>query len=337
MNNWLITGGAGFIGQHLTDKLLTNDKRINVIIIDNFSNSENIRSSSPIRTKLDCNKESVRFFKEDVRNKEALTKIIKDQKIDVCVHLAAKVSIPDSIRNPENTIDVNVRGTCILLEACSANRVRTFIFASSAAVYGKIQALPVSEKHVPQPLSAYGASKVAGEALVSAYGNTKRIENAVSLRIFNVYGRNQTSRYAGVVTKFASRLNKGKPPIIYGDGKQTRDFIAVEDVANSILAASKLSERKERQIEETSNGCQEFPSAACHNIFNIGSGIPTTIHSLATIMTKIYGADLQPLFRDKKDSSEIKYIYPDISKAERYLRFRSEQNLERGIKNMLKL
>jgi UDP-glucose 4-epimerase len=337
MNNWLITGGAGFIGQHLTDRLLTNDKRINVIIIDNLSNSENIRPNSSIRRKLNFSKGSVRFFKEDIRNKEALTRIIKDQKIDVCVHLAAKVSIPESIRNPENTIDVNVRGTCILLEACSANRVRTFIFASSAAVYGRIQTLPVSEKHVPEPLSAYGASKVAGEALVSAYGNTRRIENAVSLRIFNVYGRNQTSRYAGVVTKFASRLNKGKPPIIYGDGKQTRDFIAVDDVANSILAASKLSEREEKQKKEISNGCQEFPSAAFHNIFNIGSGVPTTIHSLATTMTKIYGADLQPLFRDKKNSSEIEYIYPDISKAERCLRFRSEQNLERGIKNMLKL
>ena len=196
----------------------------------------------------------------------------------------------------------------------------------------------MSEKHAPKPLSAYGASKVAGEALVSAYGNTKRIENAVSLRIFNVYGRNQTSRYAGVVTKFASRLNKAKPPIIYGDGKQTRDFIAVEDVANSILAASKLSERKEKQKDGTSNeDCQEFPSAACHNIFNIGTGIPTTIYSLATTMIKIYGADTLPLFRDKKNISEIKYIYPDVSKAERYLRFRSEENLERGIKNILKL
>jgi UDP-glucose 4-epimerase len=338
MNNWLITGGAGFIGQHLTDKLLAHDKRINIIIIDDLSNSRNIRSNSPIRRKLNFNNESVRFYKEDVRNKKALTKIIKDQKIDVCVHLAAKVSVPDSIKNPENTIDVNVRGTCILLEACSANSVGTFIFASSAAVYGRIQTLPVSEKHVPEPLSAYGASKVAGEALVSAYGNTKRIENAVSLRIFNVYGRNQTSRYAGVVTKFASRLSKGKPPIIYGDGEQTRDFIAVEDVANSILAASKLSERKEKQKNETSTeDCKEFPSAACHDIFNIGTGVPTTIHSLATTMIKIYGADTQPLFRDKKDINEIKYIYPDISKAERYLRFRSEENLERGIKNILKL
>jgi UDP-glucose 4-epimerase len=161
MNNWLITGGAGFIGQHLTDKLLTNDKTINVIIIDNLSNSENIRSNSPIRRKLNFNKGSVRFFKEDVRNKEALTKIIKDQKIDVCVHLAAKVSIPDSIRNPENTIDVNVRGTCILLEACSANRVRTLSLHLQLRCTGGFKpCLPVSEKHVIEPLSAYGASKV---------------------------------------------------------------------------------------------------------------------------------------------------------------------------------
>src|SRR5919107_1285400 len=137
MNNWLITGGAGFIGQHLTDKLLTNDKRINVIIIDNLSNSENIRSKSPLRRKLNINKGSVRFLKEDVRNKEAVTKIIKDQKIDVCVHLAAKVSIPDSIRNPENTIDANVRGTCILLEDSNPACVRKTCTGASVSIWSK--------------------------------------------------------------------------------------------------------------------------------------------------------------------------------------------------------
>jgi UDP-glucose 4-epimerase len=206
------------------------------------------------------------------------------------------------------------------LEACSANRVKTFIFASSAAVYGRIQALPVSEKHVLEPLSVYGASKVAGEALVSAYGNTKRIKNAVSLRIFNVYGRNQTSRYAGVVTRFASRLNKG---------------ISVHDVVNSIMAASKLSDRKKEQ--KISKPYEEFSSNTCHNIFNIGSGIPTTVCNLATAMIKMYGTDLQPLFYNKKNKGEIKYIYADISKAKRFLGFNPEENVERGIKNMLNL
>jgi UDP-glucose 4-epimerase len=339
MNNWLITGGAGFIGHHLTERLLSADERIKIVIIDNLSNSAGIRSQSPtVRRKLGFNERSLKFFKEDILNKQALTRIIKDQKIDVCVHLAAKVSIPDSIRNPETTIDVNVKGTYNLLEACYANKVTTFILASSAAVYGRIQALPVSEKQVLEPLSAYGASKVAGEALVSAYGNTRRIKNAISLRIFNVYGRDQNSKYAGVVTKFASRLNKGMPPIIYGDGKQTRDFVAVEDVASSILAASKLRERMGEQKKElTPEYCQEYPSATRHNIFNIGSGVPTTIYSLATTMIKIYGLDLQPIFRDKKNKGEIKYIYPDISKAERYLGFRADEDLERGLKNMLKL
>jgi UDP-glucose 4-epimerase len=337
MKSWLITGGAGFIGQHLTERLLSSEEGFHIVILDNLSSSANIRSKDPSRLNPSFHKGSLKFFKEDVRDKEKLVQIIKDEKIDVCVHLAAKVGVPDSIKNPEETIDVNVNGTCSLLEACSANRVKTFIFASSAAVYGKIQSLPVSEKHVPEPLSAYGASKVAGEALVSAYGNTMRIKNAVSLRIFNVYGRNQTSRYAGVVTKFVSRLTKGMPPIIYGDGKQTRDFIAVEDVVNSILAVNKLFEKTAEQKKGlTSQHRQEFPSN-CHNIFNIGSGIPTTIYSLAKTMIKIYGADLRPLFRDKNNEGEIKYIYPDISKAKHYLGFRAEENLERGIKNTLKL
>jgi UDP-glucose 4-epimerase len=336
MNNWLITGGAGFIGQNLTEKLLTSKEGIHIVVIDNLSSS-NMQSKDPSRRNRSLHNGSLKFFKADIRDKDALVRIIGDEKIDVCVHLAAKVGVPESIKNPEETIDVNVKGTCSLLEACSDNRVKTFIFASSAAVYGRIQSLPVSEKHVPEPLSAYGASKVAGEALVSAYGNTMRIKNAVSLRIFNVYGRNQTSRYAGVVTKFISRLNKGMPPIIYGNGKQTRDFIAVEDVVNSILAAGKLFEKTAEQKKElTSEHRQEFPSN-CHNIFNIGSGIPTTIYSLAKTIIKIYGADLRPLFRDNTNNGEIKYIYPDISKAERCLGFRAEENLERGIKNVLKL
>jgi UDP-glucose 4-epimerase len=337
MKNWLITGGAGFIGQHLTKKLLSSDEGLHIVIIDNLSGSENMRSKNPILRNLGCHKGSLKFLKKDVRDKESLCQIIGDEKIDVCVHLAAKVGVSESIKKPEETIDVNVNGTCSLLEACSAYRVKTFIFASSAAVYGKVQSLPVSEEHVPEPLSAYGASKVAGEALVSAYGNTMRIKNAISLRIFNVYGRNQTSRYAGVVTKFVSRLDRGLPPIIYGDGKQSRDFIAVEDVVNSILSASKLIERTESQKKKLKTECPQDCTSNCYNTFNIGSGIPTTIYNLATIMIKAYGADMQPLFRDKNNTGEIRYIYPDISRAERYLRFRAKASLEQGIKNMLEL
>jgi UDP-glucose 4-epimerase len=335
MNNWLITGGAGFIGQHLAEKLLSYSKKFNIAIIDNLSNYENIYADDASGRILNFDRDSLRFFKDDIRDKETVTKIIKDEKIDVCVHLAAKVSISDSVKKPDQTIDTNVKGTNNLLEACSANRVKTFIFASSAAVYGRIQVLPVSERHVPEPISVYGASKVAGEALVSAYSNTKRIKNAVSLRIFNVYGKNQTSRYAGVVTRFASRLNKGMPPIIYGDGKQTRDFVSVHDVVNSIVAASKLSERKEGK--KISERYREYSSNTCHDIFNIGSGVPTTIFNLATAMIKMYGADLQPLFYNKKNKEEIEFIYSDISKAKRFLGFKPEENVEQGIKNMLRL
>lgn len=330
MKNWLVTGGAGFIGQHLTERLLSSEKGFHIVVIDNLSSPANMKSKKPRLQNTDLHKGSLKFFKEDVRDKESIVRIIEEEKIDVCVHLAAKVGVSDSIKNPEETVDVNVNGTCSLLEACSANSVKTFIFASSAAVYGIVQSLPVSEEHIPEPLSAYGASKVAGEALVSTYGNSMRIKNAVSLRIFNVYGRNQTSRYAGVVTKFVSRLNRGLPPIIYGDGKQTRDFIAVEDVVSSIIAASKLLGRTENQKKELKPGSR-------HNIFNIGSGIPTSIHDLATVMIKMHGTNMQPLFRDKKSNGEIRYIYPDITRAVRFLGFRAKENLERGIGNMLKL
>ena len=134
-----------------------------------------------------------------------------------------KISVADSIKNPDETMEVNVKGTLNVLEACHTSQVNNFIFASSAAVYGDVTELPISENHALRPLSPYGTSKMLAEKHVSTYGRLKKIQNTISLRIFNVYGPGQTSE-SDVIIKFAKRLSKGLPPIILGNGNFTKDF-----------------------------------------------------------------------------------------------------------------
>jgi len=234
MYNVLVTGGAGFIGHHLVKRLSALDCKITVI--DNLSNANSIflhKIKSAIQAsrvstfrfvkRNDNEINNVSFYAEDIRNKEELIDIFKSEEIDTCVHLASKISVPESITSPGDTIDVNIKGTFNVLEACSKAEVKNLVFASSSAVYGEPKILPISETEQLDPLSPYGASKIAGEALVSSFRNTGKIQNAVSIRLFNVFGEGQSFGYAGVITKFAERLSASLLPVIYGDGNQTRD------------------------------------------------------------------------------------------------------------------
>ena len=177
MYNVLVTGGAGFIGHHLVKRLSATGCKIT--IIDNLSNANGIFlqtikraiqassvSTSPFVSLNDNEINDVSFYAEDVRNKNALIDIFKGEEIDTCVHLASKISVQESITNPGDTIDVNIKGTFNVLEACSKVNVKNLVFASSSAVYGEPKTLPISEKEQLDPLSPYGASKIAGEALV---------------------------------------------------------------------------------------------------------------------------------------------------------------------------
>jgi UDP-glucose 4-epimerase len=293
----LVTGGAGFIGHHLVKRLLSQ-RNYKIIVIDNLSNrNKNFFDSS--NNRLSSNKFS--FYKEDIRNKKNILDIFNHERvIDTCVHLAAKINVQDSITNPDDTIDVNVKGTLNVLEACSSSGVKNFIFGSSAAVYGEPKKLPLCEDdHLLEPLSPYGASKVAGEALVSSYRNSKKIKNAISLRFFNVYGEGQNLEYAGVITRFAERLSRGLRPIIYGDGE-----------ADTIRMSSS-------------------------DLFNIGTGIPISINDLAQRMIRIFGIDLAPIYYEAKEG-DIKYIYTDTKKSKSILKFIAMDELESGLKQIVK-
>jgi UDP-glucose 4-epimerase len=301
MNNVLVTGGAGFIGRHLVRTLKA--KGHGVIVADNLVNPNSVAGQAP------------HFYKADVRDRRAMADIMKKEKIDSCVHLAALISVVDSVRDPASTIDVNIAGTASLLEACAECGVQNLVFASTGAVYGEPKQFPIREDHILDPLSPYGASKIAGEALIASYANCGKIANAASMRFFNVYGDGQSAAYAGVITKFAERLSAGLPPVIYGDGLQTRDFVYVQDVANAVTLAL-----------ESSAGPQ--------GAFNVATGRSITINELARAMIKIFGLDLEPVYEDER-TGDIKLAQVDIERAKRRLGYSPQGKLEDILRVMM--
>lgn len=248
----------------------------------------------------------------DIRDRDAVEKAVED--IDAVVHLAAHTSVVESLDNPEEDWDINVTGTLNLLEACRLKGVRKFIFVSSNAVLGE-HPPPVDEAKIPKPLSPYGASKLAGEALCSAYYHSFGLD-AVSLRFANCYGP-YSEHKTSVISKFINWARQGKPPIIYGDGNQTRDFIHVDDICQAIdlsLAAS---------------------DAIGGEVFQIATGVGTSINDLANMIKEMAGGDIQILHQPKR-KGEIERNYSDITKAKRVLGFEPKVRLREGLKELCK-
>ena len=263
------------------------------------------------------------FYAADIRDRDAILNIFRDERADICIHLAAKISVAESIKNPQETMDINVNGTLNVLEACHKSGINSFVFASSAAVYGDVKELPISEDQTLSPLSPYGTSKMLAEQHILSYKKLGKIKNAISLRIFNVYGSGQTSE-ADVITKFAKRLAIGQPPIINGDGTQTRDFISVEDVVDVIISSTTLMQDIEKRLMSLSP------------VFNVGTGVPTSINEIAQKMIEIFGLDLQPIYKEKKGADkEILISYADITRAKKTLNFVAKKSIEMGLRELI--
>jgi UDP-glucose 4-epimerase len=339
MYNVLVTGGAGFIGHHLVKRLSAMDCKIT--IIDNLSNANRIflhviksaiQASSVSMSRFvslnDNGINDVSFYAEDIRNKDALINIFESEEIDTCVHLASKISVPESITNPGDTIDVNIKGTFNVLEAYSKTDTKNLLFASSSAVYGESKILPISEKEQLDPLSPYGASKIAGEALVSSFRNTGKIQNAVSIRIFDVFGEGPSFGYPGVITKFGERLSASLPPVIYGNGNQTRDFIFVDDVVRAILLSAADVDKKQEKKSSS------YPSTYA-NILNVGTGKALKIKDLAQMMIKIFDLDWEPIFTEARRGDIINSL-ADKSRLETVLGFVPSREIVPSLKQMFK-
>lgn len=300
-----VTGGAGFIGQHLVNYLLNEGH--DVIIYDNLKNS----SKSKITHLLD---NGALLVRGDITDFKSLSKNMTGS--DCVIHLAAKIAVQESIKSPEQTHHVNVTGTVNLLRACVAQKIHNVIAASSAAVFGNPKDLPLSENSQTIPISPYGASKLAVENYMQAFSHSYDL-NCVSLRFFNVYGKGQSDAYAGVIIKFMERIAKNKPLEIFGDGSNTRDFVAVEDVVQSIQnAITKIDGKK-------------------GNFYNIGSGKYTTIKDLAKLMISISGKPLSIKYK-KPLKGDICHSQTSIWMAQRELGYNPQITLKEGLERLLK-
>jgi nucleoside-diphosphate-sugar epimerase len=303
----LVTGGAGFIGSHLVDRLLSEE--IEVTVLDDFSTGrmQNISHHK--------NTGELHIIHGDVRDAEVVRNAVED--VEAVFHEAALIDVALSAKEPVLFNDVNVVGTLNLLRACIDSGVRRFVFSSSAAVYGDSGPAKKREDMLPMPASPYGVTKLAAENYVRVFSELYGLET-VSLRYFNVYGSRQCVNfsYNSVVTAFLSRLLNGQAPIIHGDGRQTRDLVNVGDV----VSANVLALRTKNAVGE---------------VLNIASGRAITINRLARILQRITGMEhLKPIFTEPR-VGDIRHCLADTSKAEKLLGFRSKIKISEGLMRLI--
>jgi len=299
-----VTGGAGFIGRYCVRAFL--EKNYEVTIFDNFSNSSEDMIS-------DLLNDGANLIKGDITVQDEVSKAISEH--DVVIHLAAKISVEESIKFPEQTFNVNVDGTKNILESCVKHNIKNLIATSSAAVYGASENLPISENHKTNPSSPYGESKLKMEQLIRSFSE-KHNFNSITLRIFNLYGVGQSTEFAGVITKFLEKISKNKPLEIFGDGLQTRDFISIHDLIDLINLEILNIEGKRG------------------NVYNIASGKSISIDDLAKLMILISKKNLDMIHHPQK-KDEIRFSQADISLAKKELGFFPKIELKKGIKNLM--
>jgi UDP-glucose 4-epimerase len=296
-----VTGGAGFIGKHLT-KLLANQNH-QITIFDNFSNS----SRSDLK---EIENAKITIIKGDILNVDDIQKNLPGH--DIVIHLAAKISVNESIKNPEETFQVNVKGTENILNASIENSVKKIFAFSSAAIYGNNENRNYSSKENDETISIspYGESKIRMEKEILKICKDKKII-ATIFRLFNVYGKGQTKEYAGVISKFSDNIKNEKPITIYGNGKQSRDFIAIEDIINLIRKMIELDGKNDE-------------------IYNLGTGISTSIEELADIMIELDGKNIFKLFSEYREG-DILHSCASIEKAKNDLNFNPKISLREGL------
>jgi UDP-glucose 4-epimerase len=304
----VITGGAGFIGSYLAEELLK--RRCKVIILDDLSTGklENIRHL--IDTKGSRN--SAEFIRGSITDFALVKNVFRG--IDYVFHQAAIPSVLRSIEHPRATHEANITGTLNVLLAAKDNGVKKVIYASSCAVYGDTPTLPVREDMFPNPQSPYAVTKLAGEYYCQVFHQVYGLPT-VCLRYFNVYGPRQdpSSQYAAVIPLFIRKVLDDRPPVIFGDGRQTRDFAFVKDVAEANILAA------------------ESDAAG---VYNIGKGERVSINRLARLVIKLVGNGVEPVHEESRPG-DIKHSLADISKA-RQFGYNPKYNLEEGLRETIR-
>lgn len=304
INKVLVTGGCGFIGSHIIEELVNKGKEIHVI--DNFSTG-NLKNLSNY-----YNNPLIHIYNGDI---SLIQKFIKDIDIDIVFHQAAIASVSKSIIDPLDVFDTNVSSSLKVLEYCRNSNVGRIVFASSSSVYGDQGNNILNEIKPCYPLSPYGASKLSIENYLYSYWKSYGLES-VSLRYFNVYGPRQTNNeYSGVITVFINKILNGKPIVIHGDGRQTRDFVNIKDIVQANMLAA-----------ESKNVVGE--------VLNIGTGKGTSILELFNILSIITkNKDIKYLSGNNR-IGDIRHSIADITKAKSLINYSPTIDIEKGLEEL---
>ena len=311
MSTILVTGGAGFIGSHLCERLLSDG--VKVICLDNFDSfydpNIKIKNAEGMTKKF---QDLFELVTGDIRNPDHLKGIFQKNRVDFVIHLAARAGVRPSIADPLLYQDVNIRGTIVLLEACKAYKIKNFIFASSSSVYGENQRVPFTEEDLDiQPISPYGATKRAGELLCYSYHHLYGM-NIACLRIFTAYGPRQRPEMA--IHKFTRLIDRGEKIPIYGDGSSRRDYTYIDDLIEGILGVIRYHKGFE--------------------IYNLGESQTTSLIELIKLIEGAFGkkADIEML---ELQPGDVSVTYADITKAKRMLKYQPKVKMEEGIKRFV--
>src|SRR5215831_11552087 len=285
---YLVTGGAGFIGSNTVEELVRRGE--SVVVLDDLSSGKE-ENLAEIRTKIT-------FMKGSITDIETVRKAMHEA--DYVLHLAARTSVPRSVKDPIETNKINIDGTLNILVAARDAKVKRVVFAASSSAYGETPTLPKVETMQPQPISPYGVTKYVGELYGQTFGRCYGLEH-VSLRYFNIFGPRQdpTSPYSGVLAKFCTAFLEETQPVVFGDGKQTRDFTYVENAVQANLLAC------------------EAPNAS-GQVFNVGTGGRTSLNEVLKALRKISGHKLEAKYEPAREG-DIRDSQADIARAREIL------------------
>ncbi|HLL76381.1 MAG TPA: GDP-mannose 4,6-dehydratase [Pyrinomonadaceae bacterium] len=309
--NILVTGGAGFIGSHLVDRLLA-EGRWRVTVVDDFNDfydpalkRANVAGHS--------GRDDYRLAEADVRDRGALARVFGEADFDCVVHLAARAGVRPSLSEPLLYTETNVTGTLNLLELAREHNVRQFVFGSSSSVYGSNAKVPFSEDDpVRQPISPYAATKAAGELLCHTYAHLYGVR-CVALRLFTVYGARQRPDLA--IRKFARLISEGKPIPVFGDGTTRRDYTYVDDIVAGVRAAIDYE-------------------ATMYEAVNLGESRTVELRELISLLEKELGREAT-IDRQPPQPGDVPQTYADISKARRLLGYDPQTQIEDGIRKFV--
>jgi UDP-glucose 4-epimerase len=304
MRKVLVTGGAGFIGSHIVDALLERGDQVRVL--DNLSTGQ-LENLAHVRDKID-------FIEAELTDAQTVARAVNG--VDTIFHQAALASVPRSMERPLDTHAACVTGTLVLLEAARKARVRRLVYAASSSAYGDQPKPAKSETDLPLPISPYGAAKLAAEYYCHAFAAMGAVET-VSLRYFNVFGprQNPQGEYSAVIPKFITLLLAGKPPVIFGDGSQSRDFTFVANTVEANLLAA------------------DAPDVS-GKVFNVAMGEQVSLSHLVELLNKLLGTKVKPKHEAPRPG-DIKDSLADISQARKLLKYDPKISFEEGLQRSI--